>query len=125
MSTIPMTCSTFRFLLVALSLLTASTVHADNSHAAACFNTAQLSPPRVETLPPPENQRCANYAHGAVSDYSTMRRFQQCFLPDNPRWQADYRNHYQWCLTARPEWLASETKARTDHLVHCGVRKSF
>jgi hypothetical protein len=54
-----------------------------------------------------------------------MRRFRQCFIPDNPRWQADSRNHYQWCLTARPEWLASETKARNDHLVHCGVRKGY
>jgi hypothetical protein len=98
----------FGFLL--LALLTASATH---------------SQARGDTLPPPENQRCANYAHNAVSNYETMRRFRQCFTPDNPRWQADYRNHYRWCMTARPEWLASENKARDAHLVHCDVRHSY
>ena len=129
MSTLPMDRSTFSFLLIALPLLTASTAPAQtaagNSHVAASVTLAQLEPPRRDTLPPPENQRCANYAHSAVSDYATMRRFRQCFIPDNPRWQADYRNHYQWCLTARPEWRTSESKARDGHLVHCGVRKSY
>jgi hypothetical protein len=122
-------CSTFGFLLIALPLLTASTAHAQtaayDSNVTAHITLAQLGPPKEEKLPPPENQRCANYAQSAVSDYATMRRFRQCFIPDNPRWQADSRNHYQWCLTARPEWLASETKARNDHLVHCGVRKGY
>jgi hypothetical protein len=85
----------------------------------------QLEPPRQETLPPPENERCANYARNAVDDYATMRRFRECSIPDSPRWQPNYRNHYQWCLTARPEWLASEAKARDAHLVRCGVRHSY
>jgi hypothetical protein len=123
MSMLPMNRSMVGFLLIALPLLTASTAHAQPAPGQA--TPAQLEPPRVDTLPPPENQRCANYAQSAVSDYATMRRFRQCFIPDNPRWQADSRNHYQWCLTARPEWLASETKARNDHLVHCGVRKGY
>jgi hypothetical protein len=123
-----MTRIAFGLFLSALPRLSASTAHAqtaDNSHVAAPANLAQLGPPRGDTLPPPENQRCANYAHGAVSDYETMRRFRECFIPNNPRWQADYRNHYQWCVTARPEWLTSETKARNDHLVRCGVRHSY
>jgi hypothetical protein len=85
----------------------------------------QLEPPRQETLPPPENERCANYARNAVDDYATMRRFRECLIRDSPRWQPNYRNHYQWCLTARPEWLASEAKARDAHLVRCGVRHSY
>lgn len=86
---------------------------------------AQLGPPRADTLPPPENQRCANYARAAAADYATMRRFRECSVPDSPRWQADYRDHYQWCLTARAEWLASEAKARDSQLVRCGVRHGY
>jgi hypothetical protein len=128
-STLPVNRSTYWFLLIALPLLTASPAYAqtaaDNSPVAARIILAQLGPPRADTLPPPENQRCASYAHSAVSDYQTMRRFRQCFTPDQPRWQADYRNHYQWCLTARAAWLASETKARDGHLVRCGVRHGY
>ena len=122
-------CSTFGFLLIALPLLTASTAHAQtaayDSNVTAHITLAQLGPPKEEKLPPPENQRCANYAHSAVSDYATMRQDRKCLIGDSPRWQADYRNHYQWCLTARPEWLVSEWKARDNHLMQCGVRHTL
>jgi hypothetical protein len=81
--------------------------------------------------PPPENQRCATYARSAVGDYKDMRyyatmpQFRKCLIPDDPRWTADYGKHYQWCLTARREWIIGEWKARDDHLVQCGVRHSL
>jgi hypothetical protein len=121
--------STFGFLLIALPLLSASTAHAQtaayDSNVTAHITLAQLGPPHEETLPPPENERCASYARAAVSDYATMRQSRRCLVADSPRWQADYRKHYQWCLTARPEWVTGEWKARDKQLVQCGVRKSY
>lgn len=112
--------------LAALLLPTAQ-AHAAAGQAPAAWPVllAQLGPPRQDTLPPPENKRCADYAHRAVDDHATMRRFRQCFKPDDPRWQADYHNHYRWCLTARPDAPVSETKARDAHLMHCGVRQGY
>lgn len=121
--------SMFRFLLLALSMLALSTAQsraaADNRYVQARITLVQLEPPRQEILPVAENTRCANYAQDAVDDYKTMRRHQECVIPDDPRWQPNYQNHYQWCLTARREWLVSEKKARDGHLVRCGVRKNY
>ena len=113
-------CRTFG-LLIAFPLLIASTAQAQT----AGLTLAQLGPSHEEKLPPPENERCASYARAAISDYATMRRSGQCTVADGPRWHADYRKHYQWCLTARPEWLVSERKARDSHLMQCGVRHTL
>lgn len=129
MSTLPKHSSMFRFMFLALPMLVSSTAHsqatAENQYVQAPIILVQLGPGRQETLPPPENERCANYARGAVADYAAMRRVKKCFIPDSPRWQPHYRNHYQWCLTARPEWLTSEAKARNAHLLRCGGRSSY
>ena len=121
-----------RHLLLCAVLLTCTNVHSnddtDESQANAGMQVAQLQPPRTETLPtppPPENRRCASYSRDAVDDYATMRRFPECLKRDDPRWQSNYQNHYQWCLTAAPDALKNETKERTNHLVRCGVRKSY
>ena len=94
-----------RHLLLCAVLLTCTNVHSnddtDESQANAGMQVAQLQPPRTETLPtppPPENRRCASYSRDAVDDYATMRRFPECLKRDDPRWQSNYQNHYQWCL---------------------------
>jgi hypothetical protein len=94
-----MSCQTF--LLLALPLVTASIAHAETAG------------------------RCNRYANDAVHDYKQMRDDPKCLIGDGPRWQANYQNHYQWCLTARPEWVKNETKLRNDHLMHCGSRVRF
>jgi len=126
MSKLPTYRRIFRFLLLALPMLVSNTVQsqatAENRCVQAPITLVQSEPPRQEILPVAENIRCVDYARSAVKDYSTMQRHQECLIPDNPRWQPNYQNHYQWCLTARREWVASETKARDAHLIHCGVR---
>ena len=118
--------STFLFCFALLASSEAHTYAAiENLQVQANNSLVQLQPPRADTLPQPENKRCASYARNAVDDYATMRKFPECMLRDNPRWQSDYRNHYNWCLTAAPEALKNETKARDNHLVRCGVRKSY
>ncbi len=111
--------------IIMTSIATLSQAAVGSHYVESRITLAQLDPPRNDTLPPPENQRCVDYAHNALADYETMRRFPQCSIPDSPRWQSNFPNHYQWCLTARPEWLGSETRAREDHLKQCGVRRSF
>jgi hypothetical protein len=102
-------------LLTMLLLLIASTPHAD-AQSGWTHSTGTLEI---------ENQRCADYASGAVRDYQTMRKFQKCLVPDSPRWQNVVDNHYRWCLTTRPESLAAENRARTDHLKRCGASHNF
>lgn len=119
-------CSLLGCVLATLVLLPVQArAAAGEASVAPAATPAQLDPPRRDTLPPPENGRCSAYAHRAVDDYATMRRSRKCSTPDSPRWQADYRNHYQWCLTVRPDWPMNETKARDAHLMRCGVRSSL
>ena len=129
MSNSPRYFHVFRALLLCVAMLPFSEAHSytvtEDFQFQARIYLVQLQPPRADTLPPPENKLCASYARNAVDDYATMRRFPECLIRDNPRWQADYRNHYQWCLTAAPDWTKNETKARDNHLVRCGVRKSY
>lgn len=135
--------SMFCFLLLTRPMLTSSTAQsqltANDQYVQARITLNQLElakqdillppentlPPREDTLPPPQNERCANYARHAVQDYATMRKERKCLIGDNPRWQPNYSNHYQWCLTARTEWLSSENKARDNHLLRCGARFKF
>ena len=88
----------------------------------------KLPPPSGPKLPgtPPgpgssvKRQICLDYSANAVADYKIMRGTQQCFLKDDARWQPFTKNHYNWCVTAKPGWLDSENKARKDYLVNCG-----
>lgn len=84
--------------------------------------------PRADTLPPERNARCASYAQTALDDYSVMQRFPQCLVPNDPRWQANVEAHYEWCMAnmrSHGDWIDGEARARHEHLVNCGVRKSY
>src|SRR5262249_51212644 len=70
-------------------------------------------------------QRCAQYARGAVADYRQLRNIPECSkrIPqDTARWQPHYDNHYNWCRQAETAWLTSETKKRDELLLSCGGR---
>lgn len=87
---------------------------------------------RIAQLPVPDqlpelNQACSTYAQNAVADYQAMRRYPQCRVPDDPRWQASFQNHYNWCVAtlAHPASRRAEAKARDAHMVECGVRSGY
>lgn len=65
---------------------------------------------------------CADYASQAVSA-NDANLAQDCRLT-GPRWSADYRTHYAWCLRAdRPE-VAAETDLRSAEILRCQQRAS-
>jgi len=74
---------------------------------------------------PTRDEFCASYARSAVEDFEAANRFRKCNVRPDPRWQSDFQNHYKWCMTAPTAWVRSESKARTDHLLHCGARSNF
>jgi hypothetical protein len=80
-----------------------------------------LEPPREEQLPV-VNETCQRFASRAVEQYQKTVDRPKCRVPSDARWQANYQNHYNWCLTAQPGRLRSEEKARDDHLYRCGAQ---
>ena len=84
-----------------------------------------LEPPHSEKLPPPEDPRCQAYASRAVDQFNLMLRFPQCRVNRDARWNADYKGHYNWCLTAPQAARTNEQKIRDDHLYRCGAQKTF
>jgi hypothetical protein len=119
----------FRFVLLALPILISNMVQfqatAENRYVQAPITLEQLERAGQEILPVAGKQYCAQYASSAVDDYRKMREHKKCFIRDNARWQPNYQNHYQWCLTAQHEWAVNEWKARDAHLVDCGVRFNY
>lgn len=84
--------------------------------------------PKADTLPVAPEPRCDAYARSAVEDFRTMQRFAQCLIRNDARWQPNYQAHYGWCSAnraQRPEWIQAEARARTAHLIKCGVRKNY
>lgn len=67
---------------------------------------------------------CHEYARQALIQYQMTDDFHhpQCRVKADGRWQADYQNHYRWCLTAPAAWVKAEKKARNQHLYACGAR---
>jgi hypothetical protein len=71
---------------------------------------------------------CRRYATSAVSDFANgtnQANARRCHIQPDGRWQANYENHYQWCLTAPKTALSSEQKIRNDYLMGCGARVKF
>lgn len=70
-------------------------------------------------------QKCDIYAKRAVQQFKISQRFRKCNLAADGRWQANFANHYNWCLTAPVAWLNSERGARDAHLYQCGGQIKF
>jgi hypothetical protein len=68
---------------------------------------------------------CAQYARRAIEQYQQTTKDRKCRIKGDARWQPNYQNHYNWCLTAPTAWLRSEEKARDDHLYGCGAQGRF
>jgi hypothetical protein len=78
--------------------------------------------PIHDVLPPDDDPRCEGYARSAVEQYRLTLNNPKCRVNPDPRWQADYRAHYGWCMSnPGEEALENENKLRVDHLVRCGA----
>jgi hypothetical protein len=75
------------------------------------------------------NEKCFNYARGAVNDFKEANGIPNCSKmvkqQDPSRWHDQLPRHYNWCLTAQQAWLRAETSARDKLLLDCGVRKNL
>lgn len=66
--------------------------------------------------------KCENYAEQAVRQFNRNKQLNCGFSPTTQpsgRWMDNHRGHYDWCMKAQPEWLASESQARADALSRC------
>jgi hypothetical protein len=73
-------------------------------------------------------EACEEYAHSAVHDFevgTAPANAKKCRIKAEARWQPNFKNHYNWCLTAPAAWLRSERKARDDRLLACGARSTL
>jgi hypothetical protein len=71
---------------------------------------------------------CQEYARSAVHDFeagTAPANAKKCRIKTDARWQPNFQNHYNWCLTAPTAWLLAERKARDDRLLACGARSTF
>jgi hypothetical protein len=84
-----------------------------------------LEAPRQEQLPPPENPTCRNYAYRAIDQYKLTIKYAKCRVNSDGRWNADYKGHYNWCLTAPQAARTNELKLRDDHLYRCGAQSTY
>ena len=71
------------------------------------------------------NNVCARYAKRALVQYRVMTEQRKCRVKPDARWQPNYQNHYDWCVSARAGWPRSEEKARDDHLSKCGGQSTY
>jgi hypothetical protein len=66
-------------------------------------------------------QECRTYADNAVFDFTIATN--QANAANCPvtggRWQANWENHYQWCLTVSTAAYQGEENARKAYLVQC------
>ncbi len=63
---------------------------------------------------------CEGYAHGAIVQVRGGLNNPPC-VPGmvGPRWTADYRVHYDWCLANSYQAAGAERDARTNYLRSC------
>jgi hypothetical protein len=61
---------------------------------------------------------CKKYANKAMYQIDIATTVGKLPEDGGGRWVNDYQAHYGWCVSikARPDWLASETKARQKQL---------
>jgi hypothetical protein len=68
---------------------------------------------------------CQRYAQRAVQQYQLMANRPKCNIRTDGRWHANYKAHYDWCLSAQRAWTITEENARDTHLYKCGAQVRF
>jgi hypothetical protein len=62
---------------------------------------------------------CRDYATAAVRQVELARSIPACNRGVGPRWTAEYRVHFDWCLGAPPIEVEAERAARTNWIRSC------
>ncbi len=63
---------------------------------------------------------CQDYAHSAVEQAQHALHRRSCeYLVDGRRFSLDYRNHYNWCLSAHRHEADEEREWRHEALERC------
>lgn len=67
---------------------------------------------------------CRDYAREATRQISAARHSPFCWrrIDNRNRWVENYRNHYEWCLSAPREWVQFERYTRAVFLSDCQYR---
>ena len=66
---------------------------------------------------------CRDYANAAVDQTRAASDGWRCrAAPLPPRWSTNWRDHYDWCLGTRWEYVRREREIRHDHLLRCHYR---
>lgn len=60
---------------------------------------------------------CRQYAEAAVNAFRENEAIGCRF--SNARWQPNYNNHFNWCLSALPQWVKNEEEFRANQLRVC------
>ena len=64
---------------------------------------------------------CEDYAHDAVRQAKDAARHERCryLFKEGPRWNEDYRPHYDWCRGVDRHQADEERNARRRSLERC------
>jgi hypothetical protein len=65
---------------------------------------------------------CDHYARHAVAQFRWAADTPGCRLDNPGRWHADFRVHFDWCLSAPFGAPQNEEAIRGEHLHHCRER---
>ena len=65
---------------------------------------------------------CRHYADLAVFQFHRNQSIPGCFHGADGRWNADWQNHYNWCLGASWEAARAEDAYRGGRLHECNFR---
>jgi len=81
--------------------------------AAACA----LTVPAARAAPEPF---CRDYTRAALNQVQKALSIPRCRPGmDGPRWSADFKVHFDWCIGVPPSAAEGERMARTAHLRRC------
>lgn len=63
---------------------------------------------------------CRDYTRAALNQVQKALSIPRCRRGmDGPRWSADFKVHFDWCIGATPSAAEAERIARTEHLRRC------
>jgi hypothetical protein len=64
---------------------------------------------------------CNKYASAAVHEFYYTTTVPACAVAQSLRWQPNFANHYQWCLSANFADVRREWEIRINFLNRCGA----